>query len=140
MESAIERDPAYPTWEAERVALATRRTELADQIASFCLSAADVAYQDALKEGFDEAHAQEKADAILAEGESMRSEMRRVDLRLSIIKPLVNVERCKQNGDANRSQYQETLLNSLERIATALERLTGTCGTSRKPRSKAGAA
>ena len=142
MGSAIERDPAYPTWEAERVALSTRRAELSDRLPALSLAEADAAYQDALTEGFDESHAQERADAIVAEADSLRSEMRKIDLRLSIIKPHVQVERLKMNREADKGQYQERLLGSLERIADALEsmsHLIGRCDTSsrvRKPKDQ----
>lgn len=121
----IERDPAYPSWEAERAALVTRESELNALIADFDHSSPEAAFDEMLRDGFDDAHAQEKADAILAEHEARREEVRKIRLRLSIIKPQVMVERVKLNRDADKGEYQSRLLGSLERIADSLESIAG---------------
>lgn len=140
----IERDPAYPTWEAERTALVLRQTELASLIAKAGSAddESEAAYQKLLAEGYSDDYCHDAADTILtdhaAKVESMRDEHRRINARLSIIKPYVTRERLEAHRevDRNGNDYHDRLFGYLGRIATALEAMAERMGCESPDRHK----
>lgn len=141
----IERAPEYPTWEAERVALVKRETELQ------CLidghdeppSVAEDIYNRLLAEGWDEEHCQAQADSVESDHASqlkaLRDQLREVRARLSIIKPQVHMERTAALRTTDKGEYQAQLFGYLDRIALALESLAGCRERQRSKPRKVGA-
>ncbi len=136
----VERDPAYPTWEAERVALVLKQEQLIKQTRGDDVDVASALFDSLVSDGFDEAHAREEADKIRSGRYEARCELRRINARLSIIKQPAAHERIKTNNEVNNQtdDYKPRLLSSLERIADSLERIASglNCGGKRQ---KAGA-
>lgn len=129
---AVDRDPAYATWEDERTALVLRQTELTTQISNTTPLDDEAIYQKLIAEGFSEDYCHDAADTALSDHDanlqSLKDERTRIAARLSIIKPLVNLERVANTKAADKGEFQSRLLDSLERIASSLEVIAGRIG------------
>ena len=127
--AVVERDPRYPTWEAERVALVTREAELESLIDAHGVCDPEATFHLLMAEGWDEDHCQKKAEEAEVEHEAelqaMRDELRVVRARKSIIGPLAKLENAEKHRALDKGEYQERLFGYLDRIATALELLAG---------------